>query len=97
MAYKLKTNKSIQKRFKVTATGKLKRGHSKTSHLMSARSSKTKRHLGRTAIVVGGFGKNMRALIGASHKNPAKVAHQRALAARKAGKKAVAAAVSVAA
>lgn len=93
MAYKLKTNKSIQKRFKVTATGKLKRGHCKTSHLMSARTSKTKRKLGRPALVAEGFAKNMRALIGASHKSPAKVAHKRALAARKAGKKAVAAAM----
>lgn len=93
MAYKLKTNKSIQKRFKVTATGKLKRGHCKTSHLMSARSSKTKRKLGRPALVTEGFARNMRALIGASHKNPVKVAHKRALAAKKAGKKAVAAAM----
>ncbi len=97
MAYKLKTNKSIQKRFKVTATGKLKRGHCKTSHLMSARSSKTKRKLGRPAIMVEAFAKNMRALIGASHKSPAKVAHKRALAAKlaakKAGTKAVAAAM----
>jgi large subunit ribosomal protein L35 len=92
MGYKLKTKKSVQKRFKVTATGKLKRGHCKTSHLMSARSSKTKRHLGRPAIMVESFARNMRVLIGASHKNPAKLAHKRALAARKAGKKAVAAA-----
>jgi large subunit ribosomal protein L35 len=93
MAYKLKTNKSMQKRFKVTASGKLKRGHSKTSHLMSARTSKTKRHLGRPALVSEGFARNMRALIGASHLHPAKTAHKRALA-RRAGKAAVTAAAT---
>lgn len=93
MGYKLKTNKSVQKRFKVTATGKLKRGHCKTSHLMSARTSKTKRRLGRPAIVAEGFSRNMRVLIGAAHLHPTKTAHQRALA-KRAGKAAVVAATA---
>jgi large subunit ribosomal protein L35 len=46
MAYKMKPNKSVLSRFKVTKTGKLKRHHAKTSHLMSGRTSKTKRRLG---------------------------------------------------
>ena len=37
MAYKFKPNKSVVKRFRVTKTGKLKRSHSFTSHLMSSR------------------------------------------------------------
>ena len=93
MGYKLKTNKSVQKRFKVTATGKLKRGHCKTSHLMSARTSKTKRKLGRPALVTEGFARNMRALIGMSALKPARTAHRRALAARKAAKAVAGAAV----
>ena len=49
MAYKFKPNKSVAKRFKVTKTGKLKRHHSLTSHLMSSRPSKKRRHLRRPA------------------------------------------------
>ena len=45
MAYKFKPNKSVAKRFKVTRTGKLKRHHSFTSHLMSARPSSKRRKL----------------------------------------------------
>ena len=40
MGYKLKPNKAVLKRFRVTKTGKLKRGHCLTSHLMSGRSAK---------------------------------------------------------
>ena len=64
MAYKLKPNKSIMSRFKVTKRGKLKRHHAKTSHLMSARSSKTKRRLGRPAILYEGLARNLRKHIG---------------------------------
>lgn len=86
MGYKLKTNKTVQKRFKVTATGKLKCGHAKTSHLMSARTSKTKRHLGRPGLVYEPVAKNMRRLMGKSHLNPIRTAHKRALAAQAAAK-----------
>jgi large subunit ribosomal protein L35 len=84
MAYKLKPNKAVLKRFKVTKTGKLKRHHSKTSHLMSARTPAKKRELRGTEILAEGFAKNMRRLIGKSHLNPARTAHKRALAAKKA-------------
>lgn len=80
MAYKFKPNKSVAKRFKVTKTGKLKRGHSKTSHLMSARTPKTKRHLRQREVLFEGHARNMRALMGISGMKPAKVAHERALA-----------------
>ena len=84
MAYKFKPNKSIAKRFKVTKTGKLKRGHSLTSHLMSARSSKKKRHLGRPALVDETIARNLRKLIGVAKRNPNLTRHERALAAKKA-------------
>jgi len=84
MAYKFKPNKSIAKRFKVTKTGKLKRGHSLTSHLMSARSSKKKRHLGRPALVDETIARNLRKLIGVAKRNPNRTRHERALAAKKA-------------
>lgn len=83
MAYKFKPNKSVAKRFKVSKTGKLKRHHSKTSHLMSARSSKKKRHLGRPEILSETHARNMRRMMGISLK-PNKIAHERALAAAQA-------------
>src|SRR3954469_18837235 len=51
MGYKLKPSKGVAKRMKVTKTGKLKHRHEKNSHLRSARTSKTKRHLGRAGVL----------------------------------------------
>lgn len=76
MGYKMKPNKSMLSRFKVTKKGKLKRGHANTSHLMSARSSKTKRKLGRTAILHEGLAKNMRRLMGFAKLNPIRAEHE---------------------
>ena len=83
MAYKFKPRKSVAKRFGVTKTGKLKRGHSKTSHLMSARTSKKKRELRKPEVLFEGHARNMRKLMGISRLKPAKVAHERALAEKK--------------
>lgn len=83
MAYKLKPNKSMLSRFKVTKTGKLKRHHAKTSHLLSARTSKKKRQLGRPAIVFEGIARNIRRAMGVGHKNPVRTAHYRAMNAKK--------------
>jgi large subunit ribosomal protein L35 len=83
MAYKLKPNKCMLSRFKVTKTGKLKRHHAKTSHLMSGRRAKKKRQLGRPAIVFEGIARNLRRAMGVGRLKPAKIAHERALAAKK--------------
>jgi large subunit ribosomal protein L35 len=83
MGYKLKPNKSIMSRFKVTKRGKLKRHHAKTSHLMSARTSKTKRRLGRPAVLFEGLARNLRKHIGMGHKHPAQTEHGKALAMKK--------------
>ena len=77
MAYKFKPNKSVAKRFKVTGTGKLKHGHTKKTHLRSARTPKKKRHLGRPAMLFEGHARNMRQLMGVSGMSPTKVAHHR--------------------
>jgi large subunit ribosomal protein L35 len=82
MAYKFKPSKAVAKRFKVTKTGKLKRGHSLTSHLMSARSGNKKRKLGRPAILGESLARNMRKLMGVSKRRPNKIAHERALRAK---------------
>lgn len=79
MSYKFKPKKSIKKRFKVTATGKLKAGHTKTSHLRSGRSSKMKRRLGRPQILFEGHARNMRHMLGVSGLRPKQIAHERSL------------------
>ena len=92
MGYKFKPNKSVAKRFKVTKTGKLKRHHAYTSHLMSARPASTRRKLRRAAILSETHGPRLRKLMGISGVRPAQIAHDRALAAKEKEKKAAPAA-----
>ena len=80
MGYKFKPAKAVAKRFKVTKTGKLKRHHAFTSHLMSARPANKRRKLRRSAILFEGHARNMRAMMGISHLKPAQTEHERALA-----------------
>jgi large subunit ribosomal protein L35 len=47
----MKTNKSVKSRFKVTATGKLKRTKPGRRHILTKKSSKRKRHLKRPTLV----------------------------------------------
>ena len=42
---KLKTHKGAAKRFRLTATGKVKRGHSHARHILTKKSTKRKRQL----------------------------------------------------
>ena len=42
---KIKTNRSAAKRFKVTGTGKIKRGAALRSHILTKKTTKRKRHL----------------------------------------------------
>jgi large subunit ribosomal protein L35 len=51
---KLKTHSGAAKRFKKTGTGKIVRGHTKTRHILSSKSPKVKRKLGKSAIVSDG-------------------------------------------
>ncbi len=57
---KAKTHRGAAKRFKVTATGKVKRGHSMRSHKFTDKSQKRKRKLRKTTLVVGRFVKQIR-------------------------------------
>jgi large subunit ribosomal protein L35 len=79
MAYKFKPNKSVAKRLRLTKTGKLKRHHGFTSHLMSARSASKRRKLRQPAVLFEGHARNMRKLMGVGGLHPGKVAHERAL------------------
>ena len=47
---KIKTNRSAAKRFKVTGTGKLKRNKAYKRHILTKKSTKTKRNLRQPAI-----------------------------------------------
>ncbi len=82
MAYKFKPNKAVAKRFKVTKTGKVKRHHSFTSHLMSSRDANKRRKLRRPEILFEGHARNMRKLMGVSGKKPLQAAHEAAIAKR---------------
>jgi large subunit ribosomal protein L35 len=48
---KMKTHSGAKKRFKLTATGKVRARHAFTSHILEKKSPKHKRELGRAAIV----------------------------------------------
>lgn len=48
---KMKTNKSIKSRFKLTGTGKLKRTKPGRRHILTKKTSKRKRHLRRPGLV----------------------------------------------
>ena len=70
MGYKLKPNKAVAKRFKVTAKGKLKRHHSLTSHLRSARTAKKKRELRRPELLFEGHARRLRKIMGIGGMHP---------------------------
>ena len=48
---KLKTHKGAAKRFRSTASGKFKRGHSHARHILTSKTSKRKRNLDIDAMV----------------------------------------------
>jgi large subunit ribosomal protein L35 len=48
---KMKTHSGAKKRFKVTATGKVRGRHAFSSHILEKKSPKRKRALGRPMIV----------------------------------------------
>jgi large subunit ribosomal protein L35 len=48
---KLKTHSGAAKRFKKTATGKVKRGHSMKRHILTSKDSKRKRQLDKDGLV----------------------------------------------
>lgn len=60
---KIKSNKGALKRFKVTATGKIKRSRGFKSHLLSSKGRKRKRRLRHAGLVSPVETKNIRKLI----------------------------------
>jgi large subunit ribosomal protein L35 len=60
---KLKTHKGAAKRFRVTATGKIKRGHSHARHILTKKTNKRKRLLDIDALVAPGDQKRVEAML----------------------------------
>jgi len=59
----MKTNRGAAKRFKVTGSGKIRRRKAYLRHILSSKSRKQKRRLGKGAIVAGVDARGIRALI----------------------------------
>ncbi len=60
---KLKTHKGAAKRFKLTATGKVIRGHAYARHILTSKSSKRKRKLDQTTSVAAADVGHVRAML----------------------------------
>jgi large subunit ribosomal protein L35 len=61
---KQKTKKAVVKRMSLTKTGKVKRSHAFTSHIMVRRTTKRKRHLRKDGLCKGAFEANMAECLG---------------------------------
>ena len=60
---KIKTNRAAAKRFKKTATGKLKRNKAYKSHILTKKSTKRKRNLIQATITDATNVKNMKKVL----------------------------------
>ena len=60
---KRKSHRGAAKRFKLTASGKVKRSHSLKNHILTKKTTKRKRHLRKSALVSPAMEKAVRAMI----------------------------------
>ncbi len=60
---KLKTKRSAVKRFKLTATGKVKRGQSMKRHILTKKATGRKRHLRKAVLVSEADAPNVRRML----------------------------------
>lgn len=60
---KLKTHKGAAKRFRITATGKIKRGHSHARHILTKKTNKRKRQLDIDTLVSKADQKRVEAML----------------------------------
>jgi large subunit ribosomal protein L35 len=60
---KIKTRRSAAKRVKITAKGKIKHWKPNKSHLLTKKSRKRKRNLGKPAYLEGAQAKNFKQLV----------------------------------
>jgi large subunit ribosomal protein L35 len=64
---KLKTHKGAAKRFRVTGTGKVKRGHSHARHILTKKDSKRKRRLDIDVIMAPADAKVVKKMLPYGH------------------------------
>jgi large subunit ribosomal protein L35 len=64
----MKTHSGSKKRFKLTATGKVRGRHSFTSHILEKKSPKRKRRLGQPAVISKHDEPRVKVLLGAKKK-----------------------------
>jgi large subunit ribosomal protein L35 len=60
---KLKSNRAAKKRFKVTASGKIKRGQSMKRHILTKKAQGRKRGLRRSVLVSAADAPNVRRML----------------------------------
>jgi large subunit ribosomal protein L35 len=60
---KLKSNRAARKRFRKTATGKIVRRKAYKSHILTKKTSKRKRQLGKSAVVTPANRKRVRRML----------------------------------
>ena len=66
---KMKTHSGAKKRFKVTATRKLRGRSAFTSHILEKKSPKRKRHQAEPAVISKHDRKRVEVLLGAKHRS----------------------------
>lgn len=62
---KLKSHRGAKKRFKLTAKGRVKRGHSLANHILTKKTQKRKRKLRKSTLVSKSMEKQIRLMISA--------------------------------
>lgn len=60
----MKTHSGAKKRFRLLASGKIKRKKQHKRHLLVGKSSKNKRHLGKTTYIDSSFVSTIQGLLG---------------------------------
>jgi len=60
---KLKTHRGAAKRFKVTATGKVTRGAAFKRHILTSKTTKSKRHMRGSKVVADGDAVKVRLML----------------------------------
>ena len=60
---KMKSNRGAAKRFRVTASGKIKRHHAYHSHILTKKSAKRKRNLRKEALITEADARRVKRMI----------------------------------
>ena len=60
---KMKTKKSVAKRFSLTGTGKIKRARDGKNHILTKKTRKRKRNLKKAAYVSKSYERNIKAMM----------------------------------